>query len=113
MILLSANSATVTHPMPSTETDTETGTYQVRPMSLIDIGRIELRWRNASDAVRTVLTQHWLEFGAKGKSFTYDSLPAVTLPAGQYTYDEPLSIQRTGPQQVSMRTSVLQSLAYD
>jgi hypothetical protein len=99
--------------MPAFETDVQAGTYQVRHAALIDTPRIELRWDNVDIAAMMGVRQHFAENGAKGKTFDYQDMPAVTLPEGHYSYDEPLLITRSGARSVSLRAVLVRALAFD
>lgn len=84
-----------------------------RPMSRAQLKRVTLTWREVSNAVAFAVSQHHDEYGQRGRTFAYQPPPDLSHPEAPYAYEEPLTIDRTNPRNVSMRCVLLEAMASD
>jgi hypothetical protein len=86
---------------------------QARIASRAQRKRIDLSWQNVGSEVETAVRQHFDEYGQRGRTFAYQPPPTLSHTEAQYAYDEPLSVDRTNPRNVSMRCALLEAMASD
>lgn len=111
MILRSATSVRIDY--TDARAQSAGATRQARQVSRAQIKRVTLAWSQVSPAVATGVAAHFEEYGQRGRTFAYQPPPLLSHVEGQYAYDEPLTIDRTNPRNVSMRCVLIEAQASD
>lgn len=110
-VLLSATAVQIEYTGERAETG---GSYrQTAVMSKAQRKRVTLTWQNVGAATETAVRQHFDEYGQRGRIFRYHPPPLLSNVENDYSYDEPLTADRTNPRNVSMRCVIIEAMAGD